>query len=72
MRELDARLRLGFAETVNDKVLASTYRQTQKYEDEYANWAETDGVDTTGVVDAPDEVEADEANDTENMDGPQR
>ena len=72
MRELDARLRLGFAETVNDKVLASTYRQTQKYEDEYANWAETDAVDTTGVVDAPDEVEADEANDTENMDGPQR
>ena len=40
--------------------------------DQYSQVLETDAVDTTGVVDAPDEVEADEANDTENMDGPQR
>jgi hypothetical protein len=72
MRELDLRLRLNFSDRVTDKVLASTYKKSQAYEDQYAEWAQQDGVDTSGTLEELDEDEADEANDTENLDGPQR
>eukprot|EP01043_Picozoa_sp_COSAG02_P008961 COSAG02_NODE_297_length_25355_cov_78.632998_12_plen_73_part_00 len=72
MRELDVRLRLNFSERVTGKVLASTYHKSQRYEDQYAEWARKDGVDASGALNDLDEVEADETNDTENLDGPQR
>ena len=74
MTELDARLRLGFNTLVTAKVLASTHRQSNKHEDEY--WAADGHVVPAGAAAAPlepdAEEEADEANDTQNMDGPRQ
>ena len=75
MSELDKRLRHNFSHLVTGKVLASTYRQTQAYEDKYLAWAARQG--PAHAVAAPaDPVgeEDDEAVDTENIDtfdGPQ-
>ena len=74
MTELDKRLRANFSNLVTEKVLASTYRQTQKYEDDYLEWAAKQGPEhAAGAPTDPLGEEEDEAVDTEgedSFDGP--